>query len=235
VTGWAARRFWTDVRVEAAGTGFGIRLDSRPLRTPAKAPLILPTGAMAEAVAAEWRAQGGTVKPLTMPVTRSANAAIDKVATQFAEVAALIAAYGGSDLLCYRAEGPEGLVERQAEGWDPLLAWAGEALDAPLRVTAGVVPVAQPAASLARLAERVGGFGVFELTALHDLVAISGSLILGLAVTAGRLDADAAWQLSRIDETWQAEIWGQDDQALEQARDRHEAIRHAARFYRLCG
>jgi chaperone required for assembly of F1-ATPase len=233
VSGWAARRFWTEARVEPIEGGFAVRLDGRPVRTPAKTPLVVPTRAMAEAIAAEWDAQEGTVKPLTMPVTRSANAALDKVAVQFDEVAGLIAAYGGSDLLCYRATGPERLIARQAEAWDPLLHWAATALGAPLRVTVGIVPVPQPEASLARLSARVAGFTAFELTAVHDLVSITGSLVLGLAVTDARLEPDAAWTLSRIDEAWQAELWGRDEEAEAMEVQRREGLLHAGRFYRL--
>jgi chaperone required for assembly of F1-ATPase len=235
VSGWTPKRFWKEADVRPAAGGFAVSLDGRPVKTPAKAPLVVPTEAMAAAIAAEWDAQEGTVKPLTMPVTRSANAAIDKVAPQFDEVAGLLAAYGGTDLLCYRATGPAGLVARQAAAWDPLLDWSAEALDAPLRVTSGVVPVAQPEPSLARLAARVRGFGVFELTAVHDLVSVSGSLVLGLAVTDRRLAADAAWALSRVDEIWQAELWGDDAEAEAEAEARRAALRHAARFYALCG
>jgi chaperone required for assembly of F1-ATPase len=234
VSGWTARRFWTEARAEPVAGGFALRLDSRPVRTPAGTPLVVPTRAMAEAIAAEWNAQEGSVKPLTMPVTRSANAALDKVAVQFDEVADLIAAYGASDLLCYRATGPERLVALQAEAWDPLLDWAAQALAAPLTVTSGVVPVDQPGPSLARLSARVAACTAFELTALHDLVAITGSLVLGLAVTEARLDAEAAWTLSRIDEAWQAGLWGRDEEAEAMEALRREGLLHAGRFYRLC-
>lgn len=234
MSGWVPNRFWKEAQVDRVDGGFAVRLDGRPVRTPAKTPLVVPTLAMAEAIAAEWDAQEGAVKPLTMPVTRSANAALDKVAVQFAEVAGSIAAYGGSDLLCYRAPGPEGLIARQAEAWNPLLDWAATALDAPLIVTVGVVPVPQPEASLAHLSARVSAFTAFELTALHDLVAISGSLVLGLAVTDGRLDPDDAWTLSRIDETWQADLWGRDEDAEAIEAKRLEGLLHAGRFYRLC-
>jgi chaperone required for assembly of F1-ATPase len=234
VSGWAAKRFWTEARVEPCEGGFTVTLDGRAVKTPAKAPLVVPTRAMAEAIAGEWDAQEGKVDPSTMPVTRAANSAIDKVTVQFDEVVALLAAYGGSDLLCYRATGPAELVARQTEGWDPLLGWAATALGAPLRATQGVVHVAQDPRSLARLTARVAALGVFELTAFHDLVAISGSLVLALAVIDGRLAVEEAWTLSRIDETWQTELWGHDEEA-----DRAEAVRHdgfvqADRFYRLC-
>ena len=232
--GWKAKRFWKAASVVPDGAGWAVRLDGRAVKTPAKAPLVVPTAAMAHAIAAEWDAQQGTVSPATMPVTRASNSAIDKVAVQFDEVAAMIAAYGGSDLLCYRAEGPAALVARQAAAWDPLLDWAAVVLSAPLVVTAGIVPVAQPAASLDRLAAEVRGFDPFRLAALHDLVAISGSLVIGLAIANGRIGVGDGWDASRIDETWQAEHWGLDDEAAELAALKQQALADAARFLRLC-
>jgi len=234
MSAWQPRRFWQNASVEPCDGGFTVRLDARPVRTPAKAALVVPSLTMASAIAAEWQAQQGTIKPETMPVTRSANAALDKIAPQFAEVAELIAAYGASDLLCYRATGPAGLVARQAAAWDPMLAWAAEALAAPLAVTAGVTPITQPAASLARLTAKVHACTPVELAALHDLVMISGSLVLGLAVTHGHADARTIWQLSRIDEDWQIEQWGQDHEAGESAALRRAALIHAERFHHLC-
>ncbi|MDP3958806.1 MAG: ATP12 family protein [Pseudorhodobacter sp.] len=231
---WQPRRFWQNASVEPCAGGFTVRLDARPLMSPAKVPLVVPSLAMASAIAAEWQAQQGIVKPETMPVTRSANAALDKIAPQFAEVAGLIAAYGASDLLCYRATGPAKLVARQAAAWDPMLAWAAEALAAPLAVTVGVTPVTQPAASLARLTARVQACTPLQLAALHDLVMISGSLVLGLAVVDGRADAPTIWELSRIDEDWQIEQWGQDVEARESAALRRAALIHAERFHHLC-
>ena len=234
MSAWQPRRFWQNARVEPCDGGFTVRLDARPVRTPAKAALVVPSLTMASAIAAEWQAQQGTIKPETMPVTRSANAALDKIAPQFAEVAGLIAAYGASDLLCYRATGPAGLVARQAAAWDPMLAWVAEALVAPLAVTTGVTPITQPAASLARLTAKVHACTPVELAALHDLVMISGSLVLGLAVTHGHADARTIWQLSRIDEDWQIEQWGQDHEAGESAALRRAALIHAERFHHLC-
>ena len=227
------KRFWSAVSVEAGAGGFGIRLDRRPLRTPAKAPCLVPTRALAEAVAAEWAAVEGEVDPAVMPLTRAANSAIDGVTPESAAVAATIAAYGETDLICYRAPHPEGLVRRQAEGWDPLVAWAGEALGAPLVLAEGVMHVAQPPEGLARLAEAVRGHGAWELTALHDLVSISGSLVIGLAVSHGRLDAATAWPLSRIDEDWQIEEWGADDEAAAVAERRWGDFANAARLLEL--
>lgn len=232
---WAARRFWTTASVVPVEGGFTVHLDARPVRTPLKASLVLPTQALAEAVAAEWAAQDGKVNPETMPFTRTANSAIDKVAPQIDEVAAMLAAYGGSDLLCYRAEGPEDLVQRQAEAWDPILIWALEALGADLLVTEGVMHVEQPPEALMRLHERVAALTPFQLAAFHDLVAISGSLVLALAVTGGRVTAEEAWCLSRIDEDWQISLWGEDEEAAEVAARKHAAFLQADRFYGLCG
>jgi chaperone required for assembly of F1-ATPase len=235
VSGWAAKRFWQQASAESVEGGYGVRLDARSVKTPAKQPLVLPTQAMAMAIAAEWDAQQGLVRPDTMPLTRAANSAIDKVAPQIDGVVAEIANYGATDLLCYRAIDPPPLVARQALGWDPLLDWARAAFDAPLTVTAGVIPVAQPADSLARLRSRVAAHSAFQLAALHDLVAISGSLILGLAVAHERLPVDAAFALSRIDESWQVEQWGEDEEAAAQEVLRRAAFLNAERFFALCG
>ncbi|NEX46919.1 ATP12 family chaperone protein [Pseudotabrizicola algicola] len=235
MSGWSAKRFWQTATAEACDTGFTVRLDARPVKTPAKRPLLLPTLAMAQAIAAEWDAQQGLVRPETMPFTRAANSAIDKVDPLRDAVVDEIANYGGTDLLCYRATDPQALIDRQAAAWTPLLDWAQGVLGAPLRVTSGVIPVAQPAESLAALRAHVAAHSAFQLAALHDLTAISGSLILGLAVARGRLTGAAAFDLSRIDESWQAELWGVDDTAAEQERQRREAFLTAERFFALCG
>ena len=235
MSGWKAKRFWKAATAEACDGGFAVRLDGRPVKTPAKAPFVVPTLAMAEAAAAEWDAQSGAVNPDTMPVTRAANSAIDKLSAQFDEVVGLLAASGETDLLCYRATGPEALVARQAAGWDPLLDWAKTDLGAPLVATAGVMHIAQDARSLRRLHDLTAAFDRFRLAAFHDLVAISGSLILAFAVTRGRLSAIEAFDLSRIDETWQTEIWGVDEEAAVLEAARKQAFLDAARFMALCG
>ena len=235
MSGWKAKRFWTQAMAEPCEGGFTVRLDGRGVKTPAKAALVVPTLEMAQVIAAEWDAQTGAVNPATMPVTRAANSAIDKIRVQRDEVVGLLAAYGASDLLCYRAVGPEALAQRQAAAWDPLLDWAAEALGARLVVTRGVMPVEQDAGAVARLHARVEGLGDFPLAGFHDLVAISGSLILALAVTEGRLSEDEAWALSRIDETWQVEQWGEDEDAAAQEALRRVGFGEACRFYALCG
>lgn len=235
MSGWKAKRFWTEARAEPCEGGFTVRLDGRPVKTPAKVPLVVPTLAMAQAIAAEWDAQQREVKPATMPVTRAANSAIDKIVPQRDEVVRIVAAYGASDLLCYRATAPEALQARQAEAWDAILDWAGAAMGARLAVTQGVIPVDQPAAAVAALSARVAALSPFQLAAFHDLVAISGSLVLALAVIDGRLDAEEAWRLSRIDEAWQTEQWGADEEAAAAEAARHVAFAEASRFFHLCG
>ncbi len=230
---WKAKRFWKEASVDVVDGGFAVRLDGRGVKTPAKTALVVPTNAMAQAIAAEWDAQVEKIDPLTMPVTRSANAALDKVATQFDEVAEMIAAYGDSDLLCYRADGPEALVQRQSDRWDPLLDWAHETYGARLMVAQGVMHVAQSETALKALSDQVHQMDPFRLAGFHDLVGISGSLILGLAVTRGRLSPIEAWSLSRLDEDWQIEQWGPDDEATEVARKKESDFVSAANFYEL--
>ena len=235
MSGWTAKRFWKQATAQSCDGGFTVTLDGRAVKTPAKRPLVLPTMAMAEVIAAEWDAQQGRVRPETMPATRAANSAIDNVAIQFAEVAGDLARYGETDLLCYRATAPQELIDRQADAWDPLLAWSAAALRAPLIATAGVMHIRQPEASLAKLRAQVHAFTPFQLAAAHDLIAISGSLILALAVTRGRLSLVEAWHLSRIDETWQNELWGVDEDAAALESLKRQALAEAARFFALCG
>lgn len=232
---WAAKRFWTTTTVVPEAGGYGIRLDARVVKTPAKQPLVVPTQGMAQAIADEWQAQTGRVNPEAMPVTRSANSAIDKVAVQFDDVVALTAAYGASDLLCYRATGPAELVAAQARQWDALLAWAAARYGVTFCVTAGISHIDQPTESAARLQHLVAGQTAFQLTAFHDLVALTGSLILAFAVTEGRLTVAEAWQQSRVDEDWQISLWGEDEEAAALTAFRYAALQHAGRFYALCG
>jgi len=230
---WKAKRFWTTASVVPVGDGFTVHLDGRAVRTPAKAALVLPTESLAREIAGEWDAQDGVIDPSAMPFTRSANAAIDKVAAQHEEVATLIAAYGDSDLLCYRSDGPEDLVARQCKAWDPLLDWAESDLRVHLTRTTGIIHHAQPAEALETLGNLVRNQDDFALTALHDLVSLSGSLIIGLAAQKGIEATDALWNVSRIDEDWQIEKWGADDEASALAQYKKQAFCHAKRFYDL--
>lgn len=235
MSGWKAKRFWKEAKAEECDGGFTVRLDGRPVKTPKKTLLVVPTLTLAQTIAAEWDAQEGTVRPETMPFTRASNSALDKVGPLRDAVIDEIAGFGGADLLCYRAEGPAELVARQAEAWDPLLDWARDTLGAALTVTAGIVHVGQAETSLARLKAILAEQSDFQLMALHDLVAISGSLILGLAVAQGKIDAETAFRISRIDETWQSEQWGVDADAAAAEEKRLLAFLDASRFYALCG
>ncbi|SOB94793.1 ATP12 family chaperone protein [Rhodobacter maris] len=233
MSGWTAKRFWNEATVAPVSGGFTVLLDGRAVKTPAKRALVVPSRAMAEAMAAECQAQGEKIDPMTMPVTRSANAALDKVASQKAEVAELISAYGETDLLCYRAERPEELIAQQAAAWNCWLDWAEAQYGARLRVTTGVVPILQPAAALVALARRVEACDIWELAALHDLVGLTGSLVLGLAVSDGALPAAQAWDVSRVDEAFQIAQWGTDEEAAALAELKKQALLHAERFWIL--
>lgn len=234
MSGWAAKRFWKEAKAVQVDGGFTIELDGRSVKTPAKSPLVVPTFKIAEAIVGEWDAQEEKIEPATMPVTRTSNSAIDKVSVQFDEVAAMLADYGDSDLLCYRATHPEGLIARQAEQWDPILDWAADALGVRLMPVSGIMHQPQDGESLRILSDQVKSLTNFELAAFHDLVAISGSLVLALAVTFQRIGVEEAWALSRLDESWQEEQWGEDEEALELAKKKRADIVNAAWFFHAC-
>jgi len=213
------KRFWQTVDVTPDG---GIALDGKPVRTPGRAPLQLPTRALADAVADEWRAVDDAIDPRAMPLTGLANAAIDRIATDPATFAAGLAAYAESDLLCYRAESPAELVARQAAAWDPLLDWARETFGVAFVVTTGIIHRPQPPETLARLGGAVAAYPPFALAALSPVVTISGSLVAALALAERAADPEAVWLASELDADWQAEQWGEDDLAApaRQARRR---------------
>lgn len=227
------KRFYKAAATEPREDGFAIALDGRPMRTPAQAPLVVPGRALAEAVAAEWQAQGDEIRPHEMPLTRAANSAIDRVGPEHGAVAAMVAGYGETDLICYRATHPEALAAQQAAAWDPLIDWAGAALGAALTRSAGVMPVAQPPESLARLRAAVEAHDPWRLTALHELVVLSGSLVIGLAISHGWVEAEEGWSLGRIDEDWNIAQWGEDDEAAAQAARRKRDFLAAARLLDL--
>lgn len=230
---WKAMRFWAEARVLEMDNGYAVHLDDRPVRTPAKASLVVPTRPLAQEIAAEWDRQEGELDPSAMPLTRAANATLDKVMPQHAEVAAMIADYGDSDLTCYRADRPDSLVSRQADAWDPLLDWAEDELGARLKPVAGVMHHPQDPAALQSLSRRVHAMDAWRLTGLHDLVALSGSLIIGLAATMDLYPPERLWQISRVDESWQEEQWGIDHEAREQAARKENDFLNAKRFLDL--
>jgi chaperone required for assembly of F1-ATPase len=228
------KRFYKEAAIARSGSGgWSILLDRRPVRTPAREALELPSEALAEAVVGEWRAQGDKVDPRSMPLTGLANAAIDRVRPDPEAFARSLALYGESDLLCYRAEGPRPLVERQSEAWDPLLTWARRRFDVELEVTEGIVHRAQPQSTLDRLRRAVAALDPFALAAMAPLVTISGSLIVALALAEGEIGLDAAWKAATIDEAWQAENWGEDDLAAAALGIRRREFEAAFRFLSL--
>jgi chaperone required for assembly of F1-ATPase len=224
------KRFWKDVAVVTGDDGLSIALDERPVRTPGRALLTAPTRALIDAIADEWRGVGTTIDPRAMPLTGLANAAIDRVAVDPAGFAAGLAAYGESDLLCYRADAPPPLVDRQNATWNPLLHWARARYDIHFAVTAGIIHVAQPTATLARLADAIAARTPFELAALSPIVTISGSLVLALMLAEGAIDPDAAWDAAHLDEQWQAQMWGEDDLAIGAREARRQDFDAGVRF-----
>jgi chaperone required for assembly of F1-ATPase len=195
--------------------------------------LSLPTRALAEAVAAEWAAQGDHVDPGTMPLTRLVNSAIDGVGGREAEVAGEIANYGASDLLCYRATGPAPLVRRQAQQWDRVLAWGREVLGIPLLITTGVMPVTQPEAARSALARALADHDQFALAALHVMTTVMGSALLALAHAHGRLRLEEAWAAAHVDEDWQISQWGEDPEAAVRRQRRWVEVAAASRLLNL--
>lgn len=205
------KRFYTDVTTAALDEGgHQVLLDGKVVRTPAKAPLIVPTAAVAEAIGAEWSAQGEAVDLNSMPLTRHACAAIDRVKPHRQLQAAEVAHYAKSDLICYRATQPEALRQRQDDGWGPILAWIAETYGADFKIGEGVEPVEQPYEAVQAIKDAVEAYDDLSLVALHTLTTIGGSVLIALAVARGRLEADAAFDLSQIDETFQIEHWGDD-------------------------
>jgi chaperone required for assembly of F1-ATPase len=208
-----AKRVYEKAATTAAENGFAVTLDGRAVRTPGGASLTVPSEALAVAIAGEWAAQEETIDPHSMPLTQLACTAFDRVGPRRDAVVDHTAAYGATDLLCYRADQPEDLRKRQDAAWQPLLDWAEDTYGAPLRITAGIIPAEQPPASVKALEEAVAAHGNLELAALSGATQACGSLIVGLALTSGHLDAEGAFAVSQLDERYQSETWGKDAEA----------------------
>lgn len=227
------KRFWKTATTVPQDGGWGIALDGRPVRTPARAPLVVPSEELAEAIAAEWNAQGSDIDPAAMPMTGIANAAIDLATGDRAAFAETIAAYAQTDLLCYRDDRDAALQGEQAAAWNPLLAWAEARHGIEFALAQGVLPIDQPAATVAALREAVHALDPFRLAPLSPLVTIGGSLVAGLALVENALAADMLWEAVSLDELYQERRWGADSEA-QKARDRRAADwGNAARFLRL--
>jgi chaperone required for assembly of F1-ATPase len=227
------RRLSKEVSLDETPSGWRVLLDGRVARTPRKRELTLPVRALAEAILAEWASQGERLNPGTMPLTKLANTTIDAVVGHEPVVRAEIAKYAGSDLLCYRADAPAGLAQRQAETWDPLLDWSTTVLGARLAVAEGLMPITQARDALDAVAKRLAPVDAFRLTSLHVVTSLTGSCLLALAHLDGRLDEEQAWSAAHIDEDWQIERWGEDVEASERRAKRRAEMAAACRLLAL--
>lgn len=226
------KRFYKEATVHHEADGWRVLLDGKPVKTPNKRTLALPSEALAEAVAAEWRAQDQVLDPATMPLTRIANSSIEGVADRMAEVAADVVAFAGSDLLCYRAAGPDALSARQTAAWDPIVQWAASDLGARLALAEGVMPVQQNETALQSIATALEGLSPFQLAGLHVATTLTGSALLALAVLKGRLTPEQAWAAAHIDEDYQIEQWGTDEEAETRRAFRWAEMQAACRMMR---
>jgi chaperone required for assembly of F1-ATPase len=228
------KRFYKAASVAEREDGtFAVLLDGRQVKTPAGKQLCLPTPGLAEAVAGEWNAQGETIVPASLPLTKLANTAIDAVAARKADVAGDIVKYAGADLVCYRAEYPAGLVAAQAAVWDPVLSWAETRYGVRFLTSAGIAHIEQPQASLEAIAEAAGAFDAFKLTALHVMTTLMGSALIALAHAEGALGTAGAWAAAHTDEDWQIAHWGEDYEACQRRKARLAEFEAAARFFHL--
>jgi chaperone required for assembly of F1-ATPase len=227
------KRVYKTVETRRVQDGWGIALDGKAMRTPAKRELIVPTEALAVAIAAEWDAQQGEVRPHTMPLTRLGATALDRIAAQRDSIIAEVANFAGTDLVCYRADHPPTLAARQHAVWQPLIDWATLRYDAGLTVTAGVIPTPQPTAALRAFKAAVAAYDDFRLTALSAATGACGSLVIALALIEGRLDAQAAFHASQLDESFQIEAWGEDAEAAARRQALAADIAATSRFNQL--
>jgi chaperone required for assembly of F1-ATPase len=227
------KRFYQQAGIVPAAVGYGVALDGKPVKTPAKQLLVVPNAALAAAIAAEWEAQLGEIRPAQMPLTRLASTAIDRVTPQREEIVQQIADYAGTDLVCYRTVHPPALAIRQHAVWQPLVDWAVVRYDAPLGITAGVFPKPQPEASLRAFAAAVAERDDFALAALHLATGACGSLVIALALIEGCLDAAEAFSASQLDESFQIEAWGEDQEQAKRRVALAEDIAAAALFISL--
>ncbi|MEG6509784.1 ATP12 family protein [Methyloligella sp. 2.7D] len=229
-----AKKFYETVSVEEVPSGGAeVLLDGKRVKTPKREPLAFPSTALAEAVAEEWRGQGETIDPGTMPLTRLANTAIDGVSAMEEAVLEDILNFAGTDLLCYRASGPDGLIAKQQEIWDPVLGWIAQRYGAEFALAEGVIHVEQPADSVVALRDALKGLDPFGLAALHVMTSLTGSALLALAVAEGEIGPEAAWEAAHVDEDWQIGLWGEDAEAAERREARRQDFAAAAKMLKL--
>ncbi|MBO6825903.1 MAG: hypothetical protein JJ879_06855 [Sneathiella sp.] len=228
------KRFYKQVTAGDVDGGYSVFLDGRPIKTPAKSALVLASLPMAEAIAAEWDQQKEEVTPASMPLMRYAATAIDRVTPQRDKVIEDLSGYGDTDLVCYRATYPERLVQRQSEAWDPLVKWVADEHGVNLQVTAGVGYIKQDPKGLAKMKSVLEAQSDLHLAAIHDIVSLTGSLVVTLAVIAGRLNAEEAFEISELDETHVIEEWGEDAEAAARRKNNKASLVSAVEFLNLC-
>lgn len=226
------KRFYKEVSVSQNDDGFLIQLDGRMVKTPSKDGLILPTKELAEAVAREWEAQDSHIDPETMLVTKLSNTALDRVRGRENEIIGEIVSYLGSDLLCYRSENPQELIERQEQLWDPVLDLLHENLGVRLKTTSGIIHITQPEADINKAAEAISDYSIFELSALHNMTTLLGSAALSITWSRGFISSDEAWKAATVDDDWQTEKWGNDPEAEAQRKNRHKMMVAITEYYR---
>jgi len=229
------KRFYKKAEAAAGAAGWRILLDGRPVRTPGRAELSVPHEALGREIAGEWERQGDEIDPRGMVLTGLANAAIDRVAPDRDAFARSLARYGETDLLCYRADGPETLMARQAAAWDPLLAWARGRFDIDFEIVSGVMHRPQPQGTVDQLARAVGSRDAWMLAALSPLVTVSGSLVIALALAEHAADLETAWAAATLDEAWQIEQWGEDAEAAAMLAARRRDFEAGYHFLSLLG
>lgn len=229
------KRIYREAAWRSLDDAFDVTLDDRPLRTPARRPIILPTEDLAREVAREWQEQTDEIRPETMPLTRLVTTAIDRVALRRREVEKELAGFAASDLVCYRAEVPASLVDRQAMLWQPLVDWVSHRYDAALTVTSGIIPVDQPDSTVATLTSALAPLSDLEIMAVYAVTAPTGSLVIGLAVVEGELVGEAAWEAGLADDLYMNEAWGEDEEAMRRQRILKGEILAAERLLHLIG
>jgi chaperone required for assembly of F1-ATPase len=233
MTATPSRRLYKEVSVVGTPPSFRVTLDERPLRTPLKRLLDLPTEALAQAVAGEWKMQGETIDIRSMPLTRLANTALDRVAPDLGRIIGQIVEFAGTDLVCYRAEKPQDLIERQARAWQPILEWARQVLGAEFQSTEGVIHIQQPEASLGATQNYLARKSPWELAAIHNATTLTGSALIAAMACEQVLPASEAWAAAHVDEDWQIEHWGWDEEARHRRNHRRREFDICLRFCEL--
>ncbi|MBZ0161200.1 MAG: ATP12 family chaperone protein [Notoacmeibacter sp.] len=225
------KRFYKSADVAPVDDGYAVNLDGKSVKTPARKPLVMPSEAAARLVADEFARQADVIDPATMPVTRLVNTALDGVAADIQAVAEDILRFSASDLLCYRADTPQSLVERQNEAWDPIMGWVRDALGARFVLAEGVMHVEQPREAVAAVGIHLRQYpDAFRIACLHTMTTLTGSALLALAVGAGEIDVETAWAAAHVDEDWNIQQWGEDHEASARRRARFTEMKAAVDF-----